>query len=409
MSRGRYLAGWVTAEVSGAEPERFLTALAQRDIPFWNAAPPKDYVLTVCLPYRMGKLVPGLAKGLGCEGRVRSRHGLPALCRRLRRRYGLMACLLLGALLLFAGSTFVWQIDVEGNVTVPEGPIRQALQECGVDIGAFWPAFSQDAIRNGVILRVPAIRWMTVDIRGGHAHVIVREKREHLPVVQMREYVKIVSTKPALVDEVQALHGTAETEPGRAVLPGETLIGGYTTGRFGVLGPGRAVGRVTGRTWYELTARAPLTEQSEAPAGRERGQWALILGKTRINFYKGSSICPAGCDKIIESHPLAVKGLFTLPIALERTVTVPVRRQDVPAEGLEERLEGLLTERLLAAIGPEGMVTESHFTSTEGDGTLYVTLRAECREPIGAEIPLTDADLAEIQAKIPPKTEDQGT
>ena len=62
--------------------------------------------------------------------------------------------------------------------------------------------------------------------------------------------------------------------------------------------------------------------------------------------------------------------------------------------------------RLLASLGEDGQVLSSQFTGSVDGDVMYVTLRAECREQIGAEVPLTDADLAEIQAKIPPKTEE---
>ena len=407
MSWSRTVTGWVQLTVSGASPERFLRALAERSVAFWDAPPPENFALTVCVPAGAERMALRLAESLGCQASVRRRRGLLPFLRRLCRRYVLLACLGLTAAVLFVGSAFVWRIDIMGNESMPEGPIRQALQACGVDIGAFWPAFSQDQIRNGVILRLPGIRWMTVTMRGSHALVTIREAREHLPVVQNKELVKIVAAKPALVADVQPLHGTALTEPGQAVLPGETLIGGYTTGRFNVQGPCRAIGPVTGRTWYELTAKSPLAAEEKRPEERQRVQWALILGKTRINFYKGSSICPTGCDKIIESYPLQSSGIFTLPVTLEKTVFTSDDTEQRRQEELREEMEERLMERLLAAIGPEGQVTDSTFTASEEEGALYVTLRAECREQIGVEMPLTEAELAEIQKMIPGKTEEQ--
>lgn len=401
MNWARYITGWVTAEITGAEPERMLRALAERGITFWGAAPPRDYRLTVQVPQSAARLIGPLAAAIGCEGTVTGRHGLPAAFRKVRRRYMLLACIGLIGALLYVGSAFVWEIDITDAGTVPEGVIRQALSQCGVDIGAYWPAFSQDQIRNSVLLRVPELRWMTVNMRGSHAEVIVRERWTHLPVVDQRVPAKIVAAKAGLVEKVEALHGTAETDENRAVLPGETLIGGYVTGRNGVIGPGRAIGTVTARTWYELTAKSPAEAAVKTPNGKKTTRWALILGKTRINFYKGSSICPAGCDKIIMEHPLRVEGLFALPIALEKTVYTAYETRLETRTVLREELEHQLMERLERTVGQEGEVISAVFSASEEDGALYVTLRAECREQIGRVEPLTDADLAEIQAKIP--------
>ena len=406
MSWGRYITGWAAVEVSGAEPERLLYALAERGITFWGATPPRDFSLTVLIPESAAKLIVPLSAAMGCEGRVRAHYGLPALLRKFRRRHLLVCCALAVLGLLYAGSAYVWDIDITGNETIPEGVIRQALSQCGVDIGAYWPSFSQDTIRNGMMLRVPRIRWMTVTIRGGHAHVIIRETREHLPVVREREYANIVAAKAGLVEDIQDFRGTAVTEEGRTVLPGEVLIGGYITGRVGVQGPARAIGSVTARTWYEWTAQAPLNVGKKTGEGHRRVQWALIVGKTRINFYKDSSICPAGCDKIIESYTLARKGLFALPVTLEKTVFTSYECETVPAAGLPQDMEDQLSNLLRREVGEDGEILSCQFTASEGDGLLYVTARAECREQIGRDELMTETDIAQIMAQIP-KTEEE--
>ena len=162
----------------------------------------------------------------------------------------------------------------------------------------------------------------------------------------------------------------------------------------------RAMGAVTARTWYDLTCRTADTVWEKTCSGGGRSRWTLILGKTRINFFKGSSICPVGCDKIIESYALQVPGLFALPIRLERAVFVPYEAQDVPADRREE-MGAVLEDYLDGQIGPEGEVLSARLTG----GTGGMTLRAECREQIGAEVPLTEEDLAEIQRMIPIQTE----
>ena len=131
----------------------------------------------------------------------------------------------------------------------------------------------------------------------------------------------------------------------------------------------------------------------------------MVLGKTRINFYKDSSICPAGCDKITYSYPLAVKGVFTLPLTVERTVYAAYETAEAPVPDLEQTLRDRLMDGLKRAIGADGQVVSSRFTRSEKDGALAVTLHAECREQIGRDVPLTAEDLLAIQRKIP-KTEE---
>ena len=162
MSWARYITGWALLRVTGAEPERVLQALAERNVVFWQATPPEELELTVRVPDRWAERAVRLAESLGCEGEILARRGLPALFRQLRRRTMLWVWAAAVAAVLFVGSAYVWQIGIEGNETIPDRVILSALRQCGVDIGAFWPAMSQDQVRNSVILQVPGIRWMTV-------------------------------------------------------------------------------------------------------------------------------------------------------------------------------------------------------------------------------------------------------
>lgn len=401
MSVMRWVTGWAQVEIKGAQPEKYLSALAERGIGFWDAAPPADFTLRVKIPYGAAKLTPALAAVLGCEGRVESCHGLPALCMRALRRWWIPVGMFLGMMLLVASRFFIWDIEITGCEDLTERQVRQALAECGVDIGACWVGLSQDHLRNSVILRLPEIRWMTVSIRGSQARVIVREIRTGEEPVPEEELVRIVAEKAGLITAVYDLQGTAEVEENQVALPGETLIGGYATGRFGVQGADRAIGEVWARTWYEKTAAAPVTVDMTQDAGEQDVYFSLILGKKRINFYKGSSICPVDCDKILYVYPFAVEGVFALPLAVERTVVQPYERQSLRAEELRSELEQQLMAELLAEIGEKGEVLSAAFTASESEGVLYVTLRAECHETIGRSVPLTEAELYEIQSKIP--------
>ena len=387
----RRIAGFAELRVTGADPERFLTALAERGVPFWDAEPPRDFTVTLRLPARMVKRAEAAAAAMGCDCAVAAARGLPALGRRLRRRAGALALLLLILAALCMSLSRIWDIEISGNETIPTGTIRRALAECGVEIGARWVGMSQDRVRNAMILRLPEIRWMTVSMQGSRANVIVREKRKAIVPVAEEEIVRVASDRAGIVTEVRALRGTAETEAGRALLPGDTVIGAYATGRFGRLGPVRAIGYARVRTWYELTAEAPVETRVKRPGAERTLGFSLILGKKRINFYKGSSICPPGCDKIIKTYTLSRAGVFTLPVTVERIVLRDYETGSAPAEGTQSRLEDMLTAALSARLGDGGEIVSSAFTASEHDGTLRVTLRAECLENTGVSVPVEDA------------------
>ncbi len=405
MRPDRVLLGWAELRCTGPDPVRLLTVLSDRGIPFWDAAPPEDFCVTLRAPLRQFRRIERIAAAEGFETVVSAKRGLPAVLSVLRRRWLPAVLLALAAFLILWSEARIWNIRIEGTERVPDGLLRQALAECGVDIGSRWVGMSQDAVRNGVILRLPDIRWMTVTMEGSSARVIVRERRPRQDPVPEREYADVVTDRAGLVAAVYPLRGTAEVGPGDAVLPGETLIGGYATGRFGVQGPVRAIGYADLRTWIDLTAAAPAEASEKRGTGESRTVFALIFGDKRINFYKGSSICPPGCDKINKVRRLELPGVFTLPIALERTEFVSRGLVPVRAEERGEELSAALLAALDDRLGDTGKLVAAEWSSWEEDGWLFVTLSAECRERVGVTVPLTEAGLAAVYEKIP-KTEE---
>jgi similar to stage IV sporulation protein len=395
----RWLTGWVRVQVTGAEPESFLNALAQQNVPFWASDAPADYTMGLTLPRRQKKRAQTLAQAKGFSWCVVAQGGLPPVLSRLRTR-ALLGLLAVAAALLFVSTGFIWDIEISGNETVSDGEILQALAQCGIDVGKSWLSYSQDSVRNGVLLRLPSLRWMTVSMEGCRAVVIVREKRTYIEPVPEDEPARLVAAKAGLITEINDLRGTAVTEVNKTVLPGETLVEGYATGRLGVQGPVRAIGTVYARTWYEMTMAAPETVSVKVPTGEKTTRFALILGKIRINFYKGSSICPEECDKIIESYTAAKTGWFALPLTLEKITlqAYTLETQTVP-EGQEE-LSGQLMDALQQTIGSDGEILSATFTASRRKGVLYVTLHGQCQEQIATTVPLTEEEILLIQERI---------
>lgn len=59
--------------------------------------------------------------------------------------------------------------------------------------------------------------------------------------------------------------------------------------------------------------------------------------------------------------------------------------------------EEQLHAALLRAVGADGEVKQERFSCTERDGGLTVCLRAVCSEDIAVPVPLTAAEILELQ------------
>lgn len=170
-----------------------------------------------------------LARRCQCEVKTLYRRGLPQLLRRAARYRGACAGLLAVVLVLLTSSLFIWRIDVTGNETLTTGQILRCLDECGVRPGTYWPALSNDLVRNDMVLRLPELRWLTVNVHGSRAEVIVREK-EPLPDITPDDTpVSIYASATGVILSMDVYAGEARVAPGAAVEPGDVLVSGAVT------------------------------------------------------------------------------------------------------------------------------------------------------------------------------------
>lgn len=388
-----FLRGSVRVHVESDFPERVLNVCSAHGVAFsqltWESA--SAFTFTVA----RGDLraLRAAVAPLPAELSIRARRGLPFALSRLRRRRALLAGALLCALLFAVNSFFIWDFRVEGNAAVPAERILRELARCGLRRGSFVFSYRSQDLCNRVLPRLPELSWLTVNVRGCCATVVVRERIPRPQIVNESLPTNVVAVKDALVTEVRALDGLACVLPGATVTRGQLLIAGVvdTTGTEAPSVPTRYLagkGTVTGRTWYELSARIPLTVDVRVPTGAVLRRHALLFGQTRLKLYgKGSSNLHTTCDKIVTRTPWTLFG-FALPITWETevyTLCTPAVRARTRAEA--EALGRSVLEAYLAS-QIDGTVTHARFASAERDGWLLVTLSAECLEQIGAETPI---------------------
>lgn len=382
------LRGSVRVEVSGAAPQRLLNAMSEADMPFWDAVPQDAFTIRLGLYSRDLRDAKALATRCQCELKLLRESGAPVVKRRLRRRVALLVTAVSCFALLAASSLFAWDIRVEGNEQVSTGEILRALAGCGVEPGAFWPGWSSDEIRNSVILDIPELAWLGVSVDSSRAVIRVRERTEAPELVNSEGMGSVTARTTGIIDSMRVYQGAPLVTVGDAVVAGETLVSGEMPSEVGDTRYVRASAEIRARTWYEMSASAPL-EYSGLEQSDSRTRWALVIGDKRINFYLGSSQTPTVCGKIITEYPLAWEGVFTLPVTLvrEQTLEYDSAAAAVDEEELSGRLEAVLRSTLERELSGRGEILDAQFTSSASDGRLVVTMRAECMEDIAEFTP----------------------
>lgn len=393
-----FLAGSVQIWLEGPFPERFLNLCGTARLPFWDAEREGDHVLRLTLPaWRLGQ-ARGLAERAMCRLEVEQRFGLPAFLFRFRRRYALASGLAFALFCAVTLSQFVWVIEVTGNTTVSNSVILTELDSLGFGIGSYGPGVDCRALSNQALLDLRELSFLSVNISGIYAEVVVREAAPAPEVEDPAAAADIVASVDGVVVDVDTVRGKAQVTEGQAVLAGEILISGLETYESGD-GSGtvlssrqvRAEGDVWALTSRTLRSATPLTAETRA-GETSRTLYSLKILKRSVKFYQNSSISGLTCGKIKKVYALTLPGGTVLPLAWEvlTVATDGLTSADVNRSSAEDYLTGVLEERLSALLGEEGQLLSSQITFEEMDGVLTGTLRASCLEQIGQTVELGD-------------------
>ncbi len=390
------LRGNVRVRAESRFPERVLNICSARGIAFRDPAFLGATALAFSVDRRDWRRVRAACADADASVRIERTAGVPFLLGRLRRRGALLAGLALCAALFAANACFIWDLRVEGNETVPAERILRVLAENGVRRGTFALSVDPRRLCNHALLELPELSWLTVNVRGCRAHVVVRERVPKPEIVNESAPTNVVAKRDALVTAVRPLDGEARVLPGTTVRKGQLLISGVVETK-GVDAPSVSArflagkGEVCGRTWYELSTKIPLFRTLRAPAGEPVRAFSVLWGENRVKFsIKEAGNLAGEYDKIICRKPWTLPGGFALPVTWVTETYLPraavrAERTRAEAETLgREALEGWLRDRL----GADGEIVSARAASAVQGDWLLVTLSAECREQIGETVPI---------------------
>ena len=173
-----WLLGLVTFQVTGAQPEDFLNLCAQRNLALWRMVQQDRFTLVVQTTAHQARQLEGLAQGAGFQTEVTGRRGLPFFLWRFRKRYALLAGLVLCLVLFGVGSRTILTVDVSGNQALSAEEIIAQLRLCGVSVGTYAPSIPVREVENRMMLAMDQLTFFSLNLHGTRAEVIVREREE---------------------------------------------------------------------------------------------------------------------------------------------------------------------------------------------------------------------------------------
>ena len=380
MSRiDRKVRGTVRFELCGACPESVLNACAMQALELMDLESLDACTLRVTVFENRAEEFQALARRCMCETEKLSQSGGSKSRRLVKRRMLLLIFALLTAGLLLFSSLFIWDIQVLGCQKLTQARVLRALSGCGVEQGSFRFGLNADLVRSRVLVELPEIAWMTVNVRGSRATVLILEREEKPEIVAEADAADLVAAKTGVIARMSVLNGKAQVSPGQAVVEGELLVSGTMDSITALPRQVRAAGSVTAETWTELSAVRPAVESHKTGQTKKIFRFALKFGEKRINLYFSGRNELDECDKIVYEYKIGIEGLFLLPVSMikeELSFYETEARPSAAGAEMEAALRDYLTETV------DGEVLSADFSVNDSGELLCVTMHAHCLENI---------------------------
>ncbi len=378
------LSGMVQVRLVSADPAAAMTAIHLADIPVFHAERVDGDITTNFLIQRKDlKRLRGIAQRRGYEVKLNHRWGIYWSIKQAFRRPILMAGVLLFLILAFWLPSRVLFFRVEGAQAIPDRLILEKCQECGIRFGASRREVRSEKMKNALLGAIPELQWAGVNTSGCVATISVRERTVSEESSKTEGVSSIVATKDGVITQCTVIRGNLLCKVGQAVQAGEVLVSGYTDCGISIQAT-RAEGEIFARTDRDLQVVTPALYGQRGGKASVTKKYALIIGKKRINLYKGSGISGTTCDKIYSESWLTLPGGFSLPVALVTESWTSYQNEDVNcSEEMSQQLLQQFSKTYLQQQMIAGTVLSREEVLDASDGVYTLRGKYACTEMIG--------------------------
>lgn len=399
MRRNRimtFIRGYVTLVLTGKGISYLINEMQKADLHIWDIAWQKNGHAVCCIAVRDVKIFRHVARTAGVRFRIIQRHGFPFILARLETRKFFVSGFIVFILCLIIASNLIWDVDVEGNETIPEKEILKLAREAGVYEGQFQFRLDDfDTIQRALRLGLSDASWIGLRVQGTRAIITVVEKRR----IDAEERQKkdgpydLVASRSALITDLSGVKtGRVLVDYNDTVAKGERLVSGVygdpqADGTQEITG---AQGSVMGETWYSSLVTVPLSQSRKVYTGEKDisrfpyiGPWVLTFPWLDDN--------PFSNYETVEHKRTFQFIRWNMPfgyVKRERLETKQVSEERSKAEAEELALERA-EQDVLSRIGPKGKIMSSKVLQKEvKDGKVILKILFTVREDIADYKPI---------------------
>ncbi|MBS7530107.1 sporulation protein YqfD [Hazenella sp. IB182353] len=389
------LLGRVVVECRGMKLASFLNLITKANIRVYDIYWVDEHRLkmTVLLSqfYELVKLM----KQNQVRMRILHKSGLPFYMEKAKKRKWFYVGAILFLFSLYGLTSFIWNVDIEGNKKIPASQIQNILKQEGVFVGQ-WKRRLPDTVllQENLLRKMDDTSWVGVRTEGTRMIITIVEKKVPEPnddQAKIREPVHLIAKKNALIYEMKVDRGNPKVKVNDMVKKGQILVSGiYGDGEQNNTNQiAGAKASILGEVWYESEIEIPLVQKKKVYSGyREKGRFPYVF---RFQLKNPFFSPPYKQYEQIQQIDRMRVGNWELPFGIieEQYLEMQwVRSQLSEEEGIKLGLEQAKLE-LLADLGKGSqIVAEKILHHRQENGKVYVKVHFDVVENITEKQPI---------------------
>ena len=222
----RYIQGYLKIRVTGYSPERFLNLCKNKKIDVWGLEARQNAYDMYIRITGFRKLKPILKK-TQTKVTIEGRYGLPFFFHKYRKRKLFFAGIILCLILIYSFTFFVWDIHLQGNLTITNNVLIEYLETQNISHGMLKAKVDCEQISKDIRKNFDDIIWVSTSVQGTRLFIHVKENTDTFEITEAQEEPSdIVADKDGVIKSIVTRNGVPQVVTGDEVKTGDLLVSG---------------------------------------------------------------------------------------------------------------------------------------------------------------------------------------
>lgn len=233
-----FFGGYLWIRVSGDGASRFINLCGIRHMMLWNIRQ-EEASYTMCISLKSFFEMQDIVRKTSTKVVILKRIGLPFLMSGVKKRWFFPVFLLLVVLLFSLSQLLLWNIHMQGNLSIPKESVLLFLKEHKIKKGIFIKSVDTEMLEKEMRRVFPEITWVSVYLEGNSLTVSLKENDKPIPeeeaeqekshkegFLEEKAGLDICANKRGKIVSIVTRTGTPLVQEGDEVQVGDILIQG---------------------------------------------------------------------------------------------------------------------------------------------------------------------------------------